>query len=300
MFKKWVILLLPLLIVACSDSATNSGSPSQAAAPDTTDSAAAVPVEPSSGPSIVTEEIEYQVDGQPFTGYLAYDATIEGKRPGVLVVHEWWGHNEYARTRAVQLARMGYVAFALDMYGTGKVADHPDNAKQFMQEAMKSPEQVKARFLKAKALLEQQAVTDADKMAAIGYCFGGGVVLNMARAGVDLDGVASFHGALNTVFPPVPGGIKAKILVLHGADDSLVPPELVEAFKAEMEQAGADYRFISYPGAKHSFTNPGATAVGEKYGMPLAYDEAADEQSWSELSAFLQSLWSDSSTATAE
>lgn len=296
MLRKWSMLLLPLMIVACSDPGTSSGDASQGAAQDTTENVAETTAEPQTGPAIVTEEIEYDVDGESFTGYLAYDEAIDGKRPGVLVVHEWWGHNEYARTRAVQLARMGYVAFALDMYGTGKVADHPDNANQFMQEAMKSPQQVKARFLSAKAVLDQQAVTDADKTAAIGYCFGGGVVLNMARAGVDIDGVASFHGALNTVFPPAPGGIKAKILVLHGAEDSLVPPELVVSFKEEMDQAGADYRFISYPGVKHSFTNPGATEVGEKYGMPLAYDEAADEQSWNELRAFLDSLWSDNTS----
>lgn len=292
--KKWLIMLLPLFCLACTDSSPDSAAQESAQAKEQPAAETATETTGEKQQSnIVTEEIEYSVDGQPFTGYLAYDEAIKTKRPGILVVHEWWGHNEYARTRAVQLAQMGYTAFALDMYGAGKVTDHPDNAQQFMQEAIKSPEQVRQRFLKAKEFLQQQPSTDPEEIAAIGYCFGGGVVLNMARAGVDLDGVASFHGSLAPMMTAKPGSIKAKILVLHGADDTLIPAEQVEAFKAEMDAAGADYQFISYPGAMHSFTNPIATSVGEKYEMPLAYNEEADEKSWSELQKFLDSLWSD-------
>lgn len=287
--KKWLMLLIPVFCIACSDSATDGSADAaqsaDAATPAATTVEAAKPVE------VVTEEIAYEVGGEPFTGFLAYNKNADGKRPGVLVVHEWWGHNDYARSRAKQLAEMGYVAFALDMYGAGKVADHPDNAMKFMQAATKDPELAKQRFLAAKSLLQSQAETDPDKIAAIGYCFGGGVVLNMARAGVDLDGVASFHGVLAPVTPATPGSVKAKVMVFNGAADPFVPQEQIDAFKAEMEAAGVDYEFINYPDVKHSFTNPGATAVGEKFEMPLAYDENADKDSWRKLAAFFDSLW---------
>ncbi|MFA7553344.1 MAG: dienelactone hydrolase family protein [Spongiibacteraceae bacterium] len=290
--KNWLLLFVPLLCIACGEPPTTSsaeqggGEVKQEAS-----SNKLIAAEPASTIKLVTEEINYTVDGEPFTGFLAYDEAIEGKRPGVLVVHEWWGHNEYARTRAVQLARMGYTAFSLDMYGAGKVTDHPDNAMAFMQMATKDPEQVKERFLKAKQILEQQSTVYADKIAAIGYCFGGGVVLNMARAGVDLDGVASFHGSLAATQVAAPGSVEAKVLVLNGADDTMTPAEQIEAFKTEMDAAGVDYEFINYPGAQHSFTNPGATEAGKKYNMPLAYNEQADEQSWEKLQEFLNNLW---------
>lgn len=291
-----LLLIIVLTCGACSKSETPGSdvqqtqvsSPSMAA--DSDEGADVKQSQTEQG--IVTEEIEYTVNGEPFTGYLAYDGNIDGPRPGVLVVHEWWGHNAYARSRAEQLAKLGYTAIALDMYGAGKVADHPDNAMQFMQEAISNPEAVKQRFLAAKKLLQDQPTTNPAQIAAIGYCFGGGVVLNMARDGVDIDGVASFHGSLAPVNMAQPGVVTARVLVMHGADDTLVPLEQVEAFKSEMDAAGVDYEFISYPGAKHSFTNPDSTAIGEKYNMPLAYNKEADEQSWRRLHAFLQSLWS--------
>lgn len=270
--KQWLFLFIPLLCVACQISPTNKAS-------DTAVS------------TIVTEEIEYSLGEQAFTGYLAYDKAITTPRPGVLVVHEWWGHNDYARTRAEQLAGLGYTALALDMYGTGKVTEHPSDAMAFMKEATKNPEAVKARFLIAKSILEQQPSTDPEKIAAIGYCFGGGVVLNMARAGVDLDGVASFHGSLAPTFSATPGEVATKVIVFNGADDSMVSSESIDAFKGEMQTAGIDFEFINYPGAKHSFTNPGATAVGEQHNMPLAYNQAADEQSWEKLQLFFAELW---------
>lgn len=299
--KKWLLLLTPLFCIACTDSpAPDSALPSpdpevRAEQPDDTVAPAETETEATditaATADIVTEEIEYTVDDDTFTAFLAYDAAIEGERPGVLVVHEWWGHNDYVRDRAVQLAELGYSALALDMYGAGKVADHPGDAQKYMEEALANAGQLEARFLEAQRLLAEQNATDEDRIAAIGYCFGGTVVLDMARAGVDLDGVASFHGALATEVPAEPEMVQAKVLVLHGDADVMVPPEQVEAFKAEMDAAGVDYEFIGYPGVQHSFSNPNATRMGEQYDMPLAYDEEADRHSWETLQQFLNSLW---------
>lgn len=233
------------------------------------------------------EEITYEVDGVQLTGYLAYDANIATPRPGVLVVHEWWGHNDYVRKRADMLAEMGYAAFALDMYGDGKLAEHPEDAQKFMMEVLSKIDTAVARFDAAKSLLEEHAVTDPTRTAAIGYCFGGAVVLHMARIGADLDAVASFHGDLSTQSPAQSGMVTARILVAHGADDPFVPQETIEAFKQEMADAGVDMRFIAYPGAVHSFTNPAASEVGQKFEIPLAYNEDADRESWQALDSFL-------------
>jgi len=241
--------------------------------------------------AVVGEEVSYEVDGVTLTGYLAYDDAVEGERPGVLVVHEWWGHNDYVRRRAEMLAGLGYTAFALDMYGDGKSTTHPDDANKFMTEVFSNMEAGTKRFVAARDILESHPTTDAGKTAAIGYCFGGNIALQMARSGMDLDGVASFHGNLSTQNPAQPGSIQAKILVMHGADDPLVPPEQVEAFKSEMEAANADMTFIAYPGAVHAFTNPGATELGQTYNMPIAYDESADKQSWAELESFLTGIF---------
>jgi dienelactone hydrolase len=235
--------------------------------------------------------VDYSVNGVVMKGYLAYDKNIKGKRPGVLVVHEWWGLNDYARKRARMLAKLGYAALAVDMYGDGKQALHPDDAGKFSSELMKNFDVAKSRFIAAMDFLKQQPVVDPGQIAAIGYCFGGGVVLNMARQGVDLKGVASFHGGLTAVKPAQPGSVKAKILVLHGADDKFTTPEQIEAFKQEMKTAGADYKFISYPGAMHSFTNPDADAYGKKFNLPLAYNAAADKRSWNELKGFLKKIF---------
>ncbi|OGW44543.1 MAG: dienelactone hydrolase, partial [Nitrospirae bacterium RBG_16_43_11] len=164
-----------------------------------------------------TQEIDYRSDGQVLKGYIAYDKTIKGKRPGVLVVHEWWGHNEYARKRARMLADMGYTAFALDMYGDGKQAAHPNEAGKFAEEVSNNKDTAEKRFMAALDILRSQETVDPDQIAAIGYCFGGGVVLNMARIGADLDGVVSFHGSLTTDAPAKPGTVRASVLVLHGA-----------------------------------------------------------------------------------
>ncbi len=240
---------------------------------------------------IVTEEVTYESGGTTLNGYLAYDKSITEPRPGILVVHEWWGHNEYVRARARALAQMGYTAFAVDMYGDGKLADNPGDAQKYMKEVMSDLPAGVARFEAASKLLREHSTTDPEKIAAIGYCFGGGVVLHMARIGADLDGIASFHGTLSPNAEVKQGDIKAKLLVCHGAADPFVPAEQVDAFKTEMEGAGADMKFIAYEGAKHAFTNPGATELGKKFKLPLAYDKAADEASWAALDAFLKELY---------
>lgn len=238
-------------------------------------------------PDIEGNTVEYTAGDVVMKGYLAYDKSIKGKRPGVLVVHEWWGLNDYARKRARMLAELGYAALAVDMYGDGKQAMHPDDAGKFSSELMKNFDTAKARFMAAMEFLKKQPVVDTEKIAAIGYCFGGGIVLNMARQGVDLKGVASFHGNLTAVKPAEQSAVKAKIIVFHGADDKFITQEQIEAFKQEMKAAGADLRFIAYPAAVHSFTNPEADAYARKFNIPVAYNAEADKKSWAELKTFL-------------
>lgn len=238
---------------------------------------------------VQTREMTYTApDGTELVGYYAYDDALEQQaRPGVLVVHEWWGLNDYAKRRARDLAELGYSALAIDMYGQGRNTEHPKDAMSFMQQALEDSDAAKARFVAAMDLLKQQPQTNAEKIGAVGYCFGGKVVLDMARQGVPLDGVVSFHGALATQTPAVPGSVKARVLVQHGSDDSMVPEDDVAALNAEMVQAGADYRFISYPGARHGFTNPNADRHQE-HGVDVAYDQSADEQSWAAMTRFFE------------
>jgi len=229
---------------------------------------------------VQTREVEYKQGDTVLVGLIAWDGAAKGKRPGVLVVHEWWGHNEHARNQARRLAEAGYVGFALDMYGKGKVTTHPKDAEAFMTEATKDPAVIAARFNAALEQLKQDPHVAPAKIAAIGYCFGGSVVLGRARAGADLDAVVSFHGALATKSPAATGKVKARVLVLTGAADPMVPPEQVAAFSDEMKAAGARFEVITFPGAKHSFTNPDA----HKAGMDaLAYDVEADRQSWAAM-----------------
>jgi dienelactone hydrolase len=243
------------------------------------------------GPKIKAETVTYSAQGQVMKGYLAYDENIEGPRPGVLVVHEWWGLNDYARKRARMLAELGYTALALDMYGNDKVAAHPADAQRFSSELLQNFAVAKARFLAGLELLKQQPIVDPTRIAAIGYCFGGGIVLNMARQGVDLKGVVSFHGSLSPVQLAEPGTIKARILVLAGGADKFAPPEQIAAFKKEMEAAQADYQVIIYPGAMHSFTNPDADKLAKKFHMPIGYNAEADRKSWEEMKRFLTEIF---------
>jgi len=238
--------------------------------------------------AIIGEPVSYKAGEFSMQGYLAYDDSISGKRPGILVVHEWWGHNEYARQRARMFAELGYTALAVDMYGDGREADHPDDAGKFAAEVRQNMPAAMQRFVAAMQVLQKHPTVDPEHIAAIGYCFGGGVVLEMARQGLDLDAVVSFHGSLATTNPAVPGVIKARILVCNGADDKMVTPEQIEAFHREMNAAGVDYTFISYPNAKHSFTNPGADIYAERFHLPVGYNAEADKKSWQDMQKFLQ------------
>lgn len=239
---------------------------------------------------VVGKAVTYTADGTVMNGYLAWDNATDSKRPGILVVHEWWGHNDYARKRAEMLAKLGYTALAVDMYGDGKTAGHPEDAGKFAGAVRKNLDLMQARFNAARTYLNSHPTVDPEKNAAIGYCFGGSVVLSMARAGADLDGVVSFHGSLGGL-PPVNDTITAKVLVANGADDSFISAESIAVFRDDMDVAGADYTFIDYPGAKHSFTNPGATRVGEQFGLPLEYNAAADKASWQAMLDFFNTLF---------
>ncbi|WP_418643953.1 dienelactone hydrolase family protein [Stutzerimonas kunmingensis] len=249
---------------------------------------------------VQTQEIPYTAaDGTEMIGYYAYDDAIEGKRPGIVVVHEWWGLNDYAKQRARDLAKLGYSALAIDMYGEGKNTDHPKDAMSFMQAALKDADAAKGRFNAGLDLLKEQAQTDTAKLGAVGYCFGGKVVLDMARQGVPLEGVVSFHGALATETRAAPGSVKARVLVEHGSEDSMISTDDIAALNVEMVKAGADYQFVSLPGAKHSFTNPGADAH-QKNGLDVAYQKAADERSWRDMQRFFEDTFGTPATAQAQ
>jgi len=233
---------------------------------------------------VKTREVQYAVGDSTFQGYMAWDDSAKGKRPGILIVHEWWGHNAHARHQADRLAKAGYVAFALDMFGKGKLAEHPADAQAFVAEAMRDPAVTKARFDAGLAQLAADPHVDAKRLGAVGYCFGGGVALNMARAGEDLKAVATFHGAIGTGQTAEKGKVKAHLLIMTGAADPFVPDSVVKAVEKEMKDAGADLQVIRYPGAKHSFTNPESSTRG----IPaLEYNADVDHQSWEALLAFL-------------
>lgn len=233
-------------------------------------------------------EQKVNLPGGVGTGVLYMDEDQERLTAGVIVVHEWWGLNNYIRNRSRQLAAEGYVALAVDMYNE-KVAQHPKDAKAFMEQALAEPEKMTARFNAAKTLLRKMQYVDDNRIYAVGYCFGGGVVLEQARRGNDLAGVASFHGTLATQNPAGPGDIKARILVATGQADPMVPPEQVSALVEELNNAGAEYQLLSFPDAKHGFTNPEADQFGQRFDMPLAYDAEADRESWRALTEFIDS-----------
>ncbi len=238
-----------------------------------------------------SREVGYRAGDTHLKGYLA-SPPGEQRRPAVLVVHEWWGHNDYARKRADMLAGLGYVALAVDMYGEGKQASHPADAGKFAGEVRKNMAEAEERFTAARQYLAALPNVDPDRIAAIGYCFGGGIVLEMARRGVDLAGVVSFHGSLKPAAPAEPGVVKAEVLVYNGAEDPMVKPEDIAAFEQEMESAGVKFELVNLPGAQHAFTNPAADEYGERFGLPLAYDAEADRVSWEGMAAFLQRILS--------
>ena len=283
MNKNLVYLLLPVLLFSACNNAGSDNSDSNANAEQKEE---IVEV------NITGEDVTYSADTTEMHGFVAYNKAQIGKRPGILVVHEWWGHNDYTRKRAQMLAELGYVALAVDMYGNGKQADHPSDAGKFSGMVMKNEEMAVKRFNAAYELLANHPEVNADKISAIGYCFGGSVILNMANMGADLDGVAAFHSGVQVPNPPSKE-LEAKILVQNGADDPFVSEESVATFKSNLDSLNADYEYISYPGVVHAYTNPGATELGEKFDLPLKYDQEADTKSWERLQQFLNELYPD-------
>ncbi|MEK7223686.1 MAG: dienelactone hydrolase family protein [Pseudomonadota bacterium] len=237
------------------------------------------------------EEVTYKAGDTVLKSYLAYDSAVQGKRPGVLVVHDWWGHGDFVRDRARALAALGYTALAVDMYGGGKQTDNPDEANKLSGEVAGNAPLMKVRFDAARALLGQHKTVDPKRLSAIGYSFGGKVVLDMARQGADLAGVVSFWGLVGTRHPAQKGKVKAKVLVFNGKDDPMAPPEQIKQFQEEMTAASVDYRLIDYPGLKHAFTRPDADARGKRHNLPLAYDAETDRKSWSEMQAFFTRIF---------
>jgi dienelactone hydrolase len=277
MHRANIFMLLSLLFVACAHGGASTPTPS-------------APAELDAVSAVTTKEVEYSDGTTKLKGFIAYPAAA-GPRPAILVVHEWWGLNDYVRMRAQKLADMGYVAMAIDMYGEGKQADHPEDAQKFMMEVMNNLDTGVNRFEAAERLLKSDPRVNAEQIAAIGYCFGGAIVLTMARMGEDLDLVASFHGNLATKTPLEAGKFKGKIFVATGAADPFVPPEQVAAFRKEMDDAKADYELVEYAGALHAFTNPEADQNKAKFNLPLAYDAKADAESWQKLSEKLTEVW---------
>jgi len=269
-----VILPLMLSVVICFG-CNNSSKQDEAAA---------------KAPKLKEENISYKIDSLNMDGFVVYDENIEGKRPAVLVVHEWWGLNEYAKRRARELAGLGYIAMAVDMYGNGQRADNPELAGKLATPFYQNPVMAKAHFDAALNKLKTYSQADSTNIAGIGYCFGGGMLLNFARMGEDLKGIVSFHGSLLGT-PADKNLLRSKILVLHGNDDQFVKAEEVAAFKKQMDSIGADYTFKAFPGATHAFTNPDATAMGTKFNIPIAYNAAADTASWNEMKSFFSGLF---------
>jgi dienelactone hydrolase len=241
-------------------------------------------------PSVVGEEISYSSGELTMNGYIAYDENMQGERPGILVVHEWWGHDEHARNSAEKLAELGYVALAVDMYGNGRMADHPEDAMQFSGEVMGNFDEAQMRFQAAIETLQNHNMVNTDQIGAIGYCFGGSVILAMTHAGVDLDGVVAFHAGLQLPVMPEEQ-VDTEILILNGADDPMVSNEDIENLTSMYDNLGISYNFVNYEGATHAYTNPAADSLGQEFDLPLAYDAEADEQSWDRMRTFFDDLF---------
>jgi dienelactone hydrolase len=269
--KKY-IFFLPILWISCTGSKDETTT--------------------SDEPDIVTEEITYTSDTVEMKGFLAYDANQKEKRPGILVVHEWWGQTDYPKERAKMLAQLGYTAMAVDMYGGGQIAEHPQDAGVFSGHVMSDIDGATGRFMAALEVLKQHTSVDTERLGAIGYCFGGTVVLTMGRIINELDGVAAFHAGLGIPVPPT-SEMNTVFLICNGADDSFVSSESIAKFKMQMDSVGADYRYIDFAGAVHGFTNPGADEYGQKFEIPLAYNSQADLESWEDMKNFFDRLFNE-------
>ena len=237
--------------------------------------------------AIKEEPVTYKDGEATMKGFVIYDDAIKAQRPGIVLVHEWWGITKHIHNEARQFAQQGYTAFIADMYGDAKTADNPKDAGALAGSVMKNPTVMESRFKAARDELAKQASVNPQRIGAVGYCFGGAVVLNMARAGANLAAVAGFHASLGLNTPaPAPGTVKAKILVLNGADDPFVKREEYDALKRDFDAAKADYQVIEYPGAVHAFTNPEATELGKKFNLPIRYNAKVDQEAKAEAAKF--------------
>ncbi|WP_425389529.1 dienelactone hydrolase family protein [Ekhidna sp.] len=273
--KLFYAFLIGAFAIACTS--TQSESESEAAEE--------VPVK------VIGKVSSYATDSTTMVGYISLDVNDSSKRPGILVVHEWWGHNEHARNRADMLAELGYVAMAVDMYGDGKQAAHPGEAGEFAGMVMGNIDEAQARFEAALNTLKNHPNVDNEQIGAIGFCFGGTVVLSMANAGYDLDAVAAFHAGLQLPIMPDSGAVKARVLVANGADDPMITSQHVEDFKQVMDAAGVDYNYIAYEDTKHAFTNKDADSLANEFEAlkgGLAYNSYADSASWAEMTVFFK------------
>ena len=244
-------------------------------------------------PSLVQAKVQsrvvpYSHGGTSFEGFLAWDDSIKGKRPGILVVHEWWGHNEYARSRAKQLATLGYVAFAADMYGKGKVTTHPEKASEWAKLTTSNIETWRGRAKAGLKQLQADPKVDPNNLAAIGYCFGGATVMQLVYGGATVKGVVSFHGSLPLPHKTQTIPHSAKVLIAHGASDPFLSADHIGQFKDALNNAEIDWQMVWYSGAQHSFTNPSA----DQYGLKGAkYHKESDQRSWSHMKIFFNELF---------
>ncbi|MEQ8352813.1 MAG: dienelactone hydrolase family protein [Leptospiraceae bacterium] len=238
-------------------------------------------------PLVEGTDLEYEQDGKPYLGYLAVDKNQEGKRPGILLIHEWTGLGDYVKRRADQLAAMGYTVFAMDMYGEGIRASNHDEAAELMTQYNEDRPTMRARMDRAMEVLKEQGTVDGDRIAVIGYCFGGGAAIEYALSGGEVDAIVSFHGMLASPnLEKDVENIKASIQIHHGSDDGFVPSEVVNNLKSNLEKAGVDFKFFSYLGAVHGFTRASA---GNDKESGIAYNKEADEKSWERMTEFLDS-----------
>ncbi|MCU7493598.1 MAG: dienelactone hydrolase family protein [Ignavibacteria bacterium] len=237
---------------------------------------------------IRTQAVDYESGGVKLQGYLAYDDAQKGKRPAVLIVHEWWGLNDYPKKRAEEIAKLGYVAFAADIYGKGVIAKTPDEAGKLASQFRNDRTLARKRVTAALDVLKKNNFVDAGKIAAIGYCFGGMIALELARSGANIKGVVGFHTSLDTQKPDDAKNIKGKILICTGANDKSVPPEMRQAFQKEMDNAGVDWQMNIYSGAVHAFTNP---AAGSDPSKGIAYNANADKRSWEAMKIFFNEIF---------
>jgi len=272
-------LLMAFLFTACNNEPKQDASATTSATP-MADSTAAMK----------EETITFTADSASLHAFVVYNDSVKGKRPAVLVIPEWWGLNDYPKMRARELARLGYVAMAVDIYGDGKIADNPDSAQALATPFYKHPDKAKARIDAAIAKIRSYDNVDPARIGAIGYCFGGGMLLNTARLGDDLKGIVSFHGSLLGT-PARKDLLRTKLLVCHGNADQFVLPKEVAAFKKQMDSIGAAYTFIGYDSATHAFTNPASTETGKKFNMPIAYNAKADMASWEAMKKFFSELF---------